>query len=933
VANSARSLGRLVPWLRVLPVLGVEVSTGLLPATTTCPLCRGDQLQLVDDGLLGGQWCCCRNCHFAGDLFELTARAWNISIQAAVVRLAELELLAERVSPEHCDGYVRDHVQYRRRMNEFWVRAQQNIKVPKSATLVKLVHRFGLRDQTYQPDWLSRMGQFVGSAHYKEVENLFHRGSYAEQPRVNHDKKTSVRRGAGPGDYRLFHGDAWDDVLIVPYFDMPGRICGFLIVGRDADPGAGDILFKPGNFQPATLPLREAGFGMWQAMAPPLHPALGDALFVINDPLVALTLQGRSYRDSFQPLPIVMSHCDARVQTKAALTHLPHRKVIFWGTDPGTLKQAKAVGGWVSTYPISDKEIQRNLHHHEPYDWLRLILKRAVPWQIAFRERLRRMDQPTLEALIDHMQLTPDELRELAAGPDQALRERLEHLDTLHLNTRKVQVGKKTVVETEVGWTLERTGEVVCNAAIRVEEVLHTSDDTTYYHGTVRFNGADHAYTVASADVDRRGLLRVIREFLIAEGVGFLQYHPDWVKPSAHIAMTLGKPMFRDAVDRIGWHSKERRFVFPRFCINTVGEVSTKHLPVLIDNPPAADLMPPMYRPFMPEELESLCADRPEVSMFWAMAASVLHNLLAPAANRNPAGIVLDGPGAQAVGPTLAKALGCAEMDLRRATQGYSALERINVACSRHGWPVVASKPLGRFARVTAEWAEADGPRNAVLSLNQFAALSLATTPGFNVIYSQEPAAPLDVLRQSATRLVPAYVQHVCERRLWIGLKDVRMPEILADLADWFQGLGGDAAAVRRADRVLYVGGHQPWRPFLELVFRLYAAGQLDLVRDGFQPGRPLVPVIVYRPTSGPTPPSYVVPTSALNRVLGRVGAPGVNFSDILKSLQGIGAPVEAIESGWDFKADWWTERYYEHCRQGCETQVACVEPGTPVPC
>src|SRR5690606_22961150 len=106
-----------------------------------------------------------------------------------------------------------------------------------------------------------------------------------------------------------------------------------------------------------------------------------------------------------------------------------------------------------------------------------------------------------------------------------------------------------------------------------------------------------------------------------------------------------------------------------------------------------------------------------------AMAACVLHNLLAPAANRNPAGIVLDGPGAQAVGPTLAKALGCAEMNLHCDSRGHGVLERINVVCNRHGWPTVVSKPLGRFAQVTAEWAEADGPRNAVLSLNQFAAL------------------------------------------------------------------------------------------------------------------------------------------------------------------------------------------------------------------
>ena len=54
MANPARSLSNLLNWLRVLPALGIEVPTGILPATTTCPLCHGDKFQVVDDRVLGG---------------------------------------------------------------------------------------------------------------------------------------------------------------------------------------------------------------------------------------------------------------------------------------------------------------------------------------------------------------------------------------------------------------------------------------------------------------------------------------------------------------------------------------------------------------------------------------------------------------------------------------------------------------------------------------------------------------------------------------------------------------------------------------------------------------------------------------------------------------------------------------------------------------
>ena len=405
-------------------------------------------------------------------------------------------------------------------------------------------------------------------------------------------------------------------------------------------------------------------------MEGPPHRILGDVLFLITDPLVALMLQGRSFRESFDPLPIVMAHCDARAQTDAALAHLPNRKVIFWGTDPGTLKQAKSAGGWVSTYPISDRELQRNLHHHEPFHWLQLIAKPAQPWSIALGEQLRRCDQPTMEALIRPMQFTPDELRKFASRSDEELRERMERMDTLRLNTRKVQVRGKTVVESEAGWSLERTGEMISNAAIRVEEVLRTSDDTQYYRGTVRFGGVDHRFTVPAADVEQRGLLPALRDFLVGQDVGFLQYQRTWAKDSAHIAMALDQPTYRSVVDRLGWHPKERRFVFPRFSITPSGKVCSDGTPILVDNPPAADLLEPYFQPFMPEELEALCVQRPETSMFWALGASILHDLLAPAMNHKPAGILLDGQGAQVTGPTLARAMGCVETDLRRPVRG-----------------------------------------------------------------------------------------------------------------------------------------------------------------------------------------------------------------------------------------------------------------------
>ena len=37
-------------------------------------------------------------------------------------------------------------------------------------------------------------------------------------------------------------------------------------------------------------------------------------------------------------------------------------------------------------------------------------------------------------------------------------------------------------------------------------------------------------------------------------------------------------------------------------------------------------------------------------------------------------------------------------------------------------------------------------------------------------------------------------------------------------------------------------------------------------------------------------------------------------------------------ETGWSFEADWWRDRFHEHCGEGCETQEACGAPNGAAP-
>ena len=492
-----------------------------------------------------------------------------------------------------------------------------------------------------------RSGRFVGSADYRAAQTLFAPDSYAQQPRKNH-KTSSVRRGAGPGKYRLFRGQGWGEVLAVPFYDLPGRICAFMFIGRDADPAAGDVVFKAANFQPAAVPFREAGVAMWAAMDEPKPERLfrgQNFLFLVSDPLLALQLQCHWFRENSRPLPIVAMYGDARVRTAAAVAHLPPKRLIFWGNNSQAFSLAKIARGEVSRYQVSAAEMQRNLAHHPPCDWLRLCADHAEPFSAAFRGLLRQCSASLAEKIFRELDFTPDDIRRLLPTLAEPLRERLQRIESLTLASRKVAVRGKTVVESDAGWTLEGSRELICNAAIRVEEILQTSENVTYYRGTLRLEGVEHSFTVPQAEVDRRGLFLVLRDLLLKRGAGLIRFQPRWSAHALFIALTLGQPKCRYGVDRIGWNPREYCFSFPQFSICRGGELLTDVPPLAIENPPAANFGRHLSNSLFADHIEALGANRPEVSILWAMAACLIHNLLAPAMHYPPAGILLDGPG------------------------------------------------------------------------------------------------------------------------------------------------------------------------------------------------------------------------------------------------------------------------------------------------
>lgn len=915
MANSPKTINSRFPWTLVLPKLGTRVATGVLPALLRCPVCKADKLRIYDDLLLGGQWAHCNSCQFAGDLIEFAAAVWKCDIEGALLRLHQrgCDAGGNALDPHEVLKYLEHHIAYRRRLNEFWRRAQQAPIQTPSQSLMHLLRQFNATESARPGTWRHHGGQLIGGAHRRDVEDLFQPDSYTVSLRANHGERSTERRGSGGGANRIFHGNGWEDLLVIPHFDLPGRICGFTFVGREANPINGDVVFKAANLGNAGDTHREAGLAFWPAIEQPPHRHLGDSVFVFTDPSIALRLQLRHLRSSSLPLPIVIGMANQRAESKHVWKQLPDRRFIFWGDTAAVLKQARETGGLVSDYRVSSAELNKNLRHQQPLNWLRLIAKHAVTWDVALRAELRSCDASGAEELLHYLDLRPEELRDFIASCAEELRDRLRGINPQRFGHRRVRVGNHTVIESEAGWHLHSSGEQISNAALRVEEVIVAASGRCFYRGIARLKGRDLEFVVNEQDVDSRGLLCSARAQLMRDGKGLLISQHNWSNRAMFIAQQLHPPELVQGVDRIGWNRERRQFLFPNFWIAMGGEVGRTRLPLRLEpNVPGEHLQEP--EPLTPREAEALSADLPEVKLTWGLAATIMHNLLAPVLNYAPVGVVLDGQTADVTGRNIAQTLGCLATPLKGMTRGRSVLESINDHCQRHDWPTVLAPSGVRKAIITAEWLDEPGLRNAFLPLNWFASRSMAAQADVHVIHASGPARVCQIAPRTLAKIIPGYLHGLCERKFWIDrVGDSQLIDILHDIAGWFetQSDGASSEAVLTSREVLDPVSSVPaWSRFVDLVCMLIDEGAMA-VGDVSTAGSPTG--LVHRPGTGNEPGTMWISQSQLNRCLGERHALPIDIYTVYESMKAADVVVRRQELhgelGWTVSARWWNEK------------------------
>lgn len=854
-----------VSWPDLAPLLGAQTRSGAYPASSDCPLCGG-RLVTYQCTTGNGQWHRCLGCSFAGDSIELAAAAWGLSIPAAVTKLRTILKIDTRFFTERAAaGYEERFLQGRRRNNEVWQRAR-DYKPSSNSELRGLHTKLKFPEPPTLEAWRQRGGQYVGAMERDLIEEILW-----------------VSRESRHNPFKYSH---WKVALILPLYDLPGRICSFVVAANDYKnnvdthlrfvlPLADHRLYRPGGVSmPELLDL------------PP--GASGDRVLVLLNPLAALQLQVRHLANQSQPLPIVGAW-EAANTPAMLLEHSTAKQLTIWAPvlDKAVFRHAVALNARVVYNRSQRQDLWEQLRTHEPHSWTEMNFKRAVTWEQALEDYLSLLNPSEAEEVLLYLDLPAHRLEEFVKGCRSEVRSRIEVLVTGRRVARKVSYQGHTIVEDSEGWTRaggEKNGELICNASVRIERVVYQpSSSRSYYQGDITYKGEKIPFMAPKKEMDAAPG-RWLEEYLLKLNKGVLVCNRQWTKDLLSIATLFHQPELVHSLDSDGWDGDRQSFIFPGFLVKRGGEVE--------DN--TIVHQQPMPRPGLLTSMEN---DRlhggPGVDLTWAVAVAVTARLVAPSANLPGSGVAVYGSGVEQA-LRLAEVMGC--------PSGPFAKEKLG------GWPlVVRTNQVRNLCRV---WLQ-ESDHNCLWKCDELDAHALGCRGWTTLNTNGETEVSSEVL-EAAARLVPCLVRQLAE-----NLDDV----VRAGLSHAVTMATQDFRAVNQMsslfggrvyERVLE-GGYplNVTEHFATLLCILFEAGELGFEHASYSHPRwkrAAFPSMAY--LNGRQ--QMWVPKLGVNSILSFHQLPPVDVPAVTNALTLsrclVGEEDYRDEPGWVVNESWWNE-------------------------
>jgi hypothetical protein len=530
----------------------------------------------------------------------------------------------------------------------------------------------------------------------------------------------------------------------------------------------------------------------------------------------------------------------------------------------------------------------------------------ARPWDAALEALLGRLAPAKAEELVLGLKLQPDETSSFLRACADDTRVRLAALLVDAGRPRGVTISGKTVIESGGAWRVAKTGELVCDAILRVDQVIRSNTGALSYRGRIEYKGQTLPYWAPDKEIEK-DTLRWIKTTVGKAGLGeVITGSTYWSRHMLGIAQQFEPPKAARGLDVVGWDAGRNAFTLPQFVLQGNGEVVAPEYTVPLEAVlPGASLAPP--EGLTPGARVSLAWNDEANSLFWAAATCMLADILAPALGLPRTSTALVGPGAISVGSAAALAFGC--LAVRMPDQSRQILPSVVKNLDAHRWPGLVRPPDDHTHTVNCRALNLFGA-GIVTSALPWAAETLAVIGGWHVVTGMQPAVA-DRAAEHGGTILRAYLLDLCRRRLSLEVEGTLIDAIHRDLVAWY---GHHVASTRViAGARSYIVADDPTEHlnrFGRLVCHLIDCGELHLTAAGTDTKRAVTLL-----EGG----QVHIPKWDLNEILARKHAVALDADAITTKLGAAGILLE--ERDIDYIAGWvvperWLRQYLDSHRQ-----------------
>lgn len=530
-------------WDNLMPALGVDVQpAAALPASVECPLCH--KTATVYPRAPDAEWFHCAGCQWSGDMLELAQQILGMDLRCTLHRLVEdgVVFSPNLLRPADILRYEQRTVPYRNNLRQLLKEARE-LDPQQDAQIRRLHSIVGLPSGHDLPRWMKQMAPLIGAVNHSMIYRLVRRN----HPELNRRFRWFDITEAKP---------KWNECLFIPSWELPGRLAGFWIIGRDGD--------WPEHwfFQPVSLSnkiqrmeIRESGAAFFEAAQTPCR-LLEDNIFVTQDPRTALALHGGWFRDHDELLPLLLTTTGRAWRPRFVWRCLPNKPLIFWTEkpEPEAFAQARSAEGLIS---IGPGPVGPSAHYQAV--WLRSVARRALPWRQALYRLAREAPETLLRSILLELELSDDvERRDLIQGAPRSVRRVLREIIGRKSRMLVARSGGELYVDNGKCIVHQNTGEIVADFVVRLVEVEAQDRDLATCRGYFRYKGKKLPIEATYRELEHH-LHEDIFEAAVTAGLGAPRLGPQMKNGLLSLAIKFGGMRLKQTAEAKAAASARRR--------------------------------------------------------------------------------------------------------------------------------------------------------------------------------------------------------------------------------------------------------------------------------------------------------------------------------------------------------------------------------------